>query len=63
MVVVRIEAEDGGLLADMNIQVTVDIVDESFGACGDITTIGSAIAGSFSGLFGGIFSLASLACD
>lgn len=63
MISVRVEAEDGGMLADMTVFVEVEIGETKSGVCSMITTVGSTIGGLVSGIAGGIFSLASLGCS
>lgn len=63
MIPVRVEAEDGGLLAEMTVFVEVDIGDSVSGVCETITIVGSTVGGLVSGITGGIFSLASLGCS
>ncbi|KAF7563256.1 hypothetical protein G7046_g871 [Stylonectria norvegica] len=62
LIVVRVENQDGSELADMSVSITVDISDADDGLCSDLTTAGAAVAGAVSGIAGGIFSLAGLAC-
>ncbi|KAH7250383.1 hypothetical protein B0J15DRAFT_560845 [Fusarium solani] len=62
LIVVRVENEDGGLLADMSVSIKVDVDDGGEGVCDTITSVGGAIAGAINGLAGGVFSLAALAC-
>ena len=46
----------------MNVYVTID-TEEDDGVCEDLTTAGSAVAGAFNGMLGGIFTLASFGCE
>ncbi|KAL2684912.1 hypothetical protein Neosp_006005 [[Neocosmospora] mangrovei] len=62
LIVVRVENEDGSLLADMSVSIKVDVDDGGEGVCDTITSVSGAIAGAINGLAGGIFSLAALAC-
>ncbi|KAM0418707.1 hypothetical protein ACHAPT_012406 [Fusarium lateritium] len=62
LIVVRVENDDGSLLADMSVSVKVDVDDAGAGVCSTLTTAGAAISGAISGLASGIFALAGLAC-
>ncbi|RSL54040.1 hypothetical protein CEP53_007545 [Fusarium sp. AF-6] len=62
LIVVRVENDDGSLLADMSVSIKVDVDDGGEGVCDTITSVGGAIAGAINGLAGGVFSLAALAC-
>ncbi|KAF4985544.1 hypothetical protein FDECE_16487 [Fusarium decemcellulare] len=62
LIVVRVEKDDGGLLADMSVSVKVDVDDAGAGVCETLTTAGAGISSAISGLASGIFVLAGLAC-
>lgn len=62
MMVVRVEGKSGNQKADMDVHVTIEVLDVCGGVCADITKVGSAMAGALNGILGRIFALASVGC-
>ena len=61
--IIRYDGPESGDHAFMHLWVTIDEIDLGDGFCSEVMTIGGTVAGLIHGLFGGAFTLASLACD